>query len=177
MASDGRPYRGSVLSSAAARLGAFHALRVASPSRMTTSHRRVEAPFSTEPYRYVLFIRRQGANETTWDFHTSVLSVIVCRRYRQSCTRSWQRYRVSPSRRILSGASAAAGAWPTVITETRQLPQHSHLAPPSPAVARAPGSYRAMRVRVRISEPARTSPGRIGFHKSSFRLKSHRFLD
>ena len=88
---------------------------------------------STEPYRYVLFIRLQGANETTWGFHPSV---IVCRRDRHSCARSSWRYRASPSSRIHSGASAAAGTWPTVINETRHPPQHSHLSPSSPTVAR-----------------------------------------
>ena len=93
-------------------------------------------------------------------------------RCRQSCARSSQHYRVLPSRRILSGASAGAGAWPTVITETdtsRSIltwPLHRQ-----PTLARTP----PLKVRVRVSEPTRTSPGRIGFHKSSFRPKSHRF--
>ena len=161
MASDGRPYRGSVLSSAAARLGAFHTLRVASPSRMTTSHRRVDAPFRQSligtfySSGYKGRMKRRGtftrqccqslsAGETA--IHVHVLRGVTELHHRVesipgfSCSRNVahrDQRNATPPRSIL-----------TCPLRRRQLPVDH-------------GSYRSMRVRVRISESARTSPGRI----------------
>ena len=79
-------------------------------------------------------IRSALSNEVCFPPFTEV-RISHTERCHQSCARSSRRYRVLPSRRILSRASAGTGAWSTVITETRHLPQHSHLGPPLPAVA------------------------------------------
>lgn len=52
-------------------------------------------PVSALPYRSALPVRPRGSHGTTWDFHRSVLSAIVCGRPRQSSRRTARRNRVS----------------------------------------------------------------------------------
>ena len=104
----------------------------------TSPRRRVSAPFRLcligPPYPS----GREGRTGTTWDFHRSVLSAIVCRRPRQSSRRSSRRNRVSTQGESFPRLPQEPELGLPPQPRARRLPHYPHLAPSSPPVARRP---------------------------------------
>lgn len=103
---------------------------------------------SAEPYRVALPAWPRGSGGTTWDFHRSVSSAIVCRRSHQAPPRSRPRNRVSLPGKSVSGLPPLAGLGPsrrpnrdtsrTILTwplHRRSLPSDPGCVPP-PALKR-----------------------------------------
>ena len=137
------------------------AIPKAEASGATSPRHRVDRPF-----RLGLIGRRcPGDPGTMWDSHRSVFSAFVSRRLRQPPDRSTRGNRISADEdelRPSSGASARAGAWRTDPAESRNLPDHPRLAPPSPLVASRRWLHTPLAgVRAEISPRARTRGGRF----------------